>query len=237
MAGSCIFCGSKADSREHAIPKWIGKRFNMRLKELRPVYMLHVEPRRQPVIFGSHRERIFCKGCNAHFKHLEDQAIPVVEWIARGRSIKLGPHEQDVLARWGAKTGYALIAAETEMRDLVPMEHTLILREEGQVHPLTWVGYASWLGRTFKFGGGQSLKTPEERTVRAYGAILTWANLALKVFGVYEPVPKHELFYDTNALKQVSPPLDRDISWPLFPAAGDRNIQTMAELPPLTPTE
>jgi hypothetical protein len=199
--------------------------------------MLNVEPRKQPVIFGTHRERILCKECNHHFKHLEDDAIPVIEWMARGRSIKLGEDEQDVLARWGAKTGYALIAAEKDLRDLVPMEHTRMLREEGKVHPLTWVGYCSWIGTTFKFGGDQSLKTREERTIRAYGAILTFAKLALKVFGIYEPVPRHDLLYDTDALKQVTPPLDRHISWPLFPAAGDSNIQTMAELPTLTPTK
>jgi hypothetical protein len=100
----CIFCDEKANSREHAIPKWIGKRLHMRLIEMRPVYQLNIQPRKQPIIFGSHRERIFCKGCNAHFKHLEDEAADLVEWMARGRPIVLGAQEQDLLAQWGAKT-------------------------------------------------------------------------------------------------------------------------------------
>jgi hypothetical protein len=155
--------------------------------------------------------------------------------MARGRPITLGPDEQDVLARWGAKTGYTLVAAEKEMRNLIPMEHARMLRDEGKVHPLTWVGYASWGGRPHKFGGDQSIELTEERTIRAHHAILTFANLALKVFGLSEPVPDHVLSFDTASLKQVFPPLDRPIAWPLFPAAQDGNIQRMAELPPLTP--
>lgn len=236
----CVFCGAKANSREHAIPKWIGKRFpHLRYKELRTVYTFNVQhPRKQPVIFGSHRERIFCKNCNAHFKHLEDEAIPLVEWMARAKPIILGDAEQDVLARWGAKTGYALVAAERDTRDLVPLEHTKTLRFGGVVHPLTWVGYASWRGRAHKFAGDHqldSLKPLQPGSLRAYGAILTFEHLALKVFGLYERAPRHAVHFDTASLKQVFPALDRQIAWPLFPAAGDSNLQGMAELPPLTP--
>jgi hypothetical protein len=234
----CIFCDAKANSREHAIPAWIGKRFGMRAVKLSPIYTFNLQHlRKQPVVFGSHRERICCKGCNEHFKYLEDDAIPVVEWMARGKSITLGTAEQDVLARWGAKTGYALIAAEKDFRELLPVEHRRMLRDEGKVHPLTWVGYASWNGSAHKHGGDHSLSgRPEEPTVRSYGAILTFAQLAFKVFGLYAPVPRHTLLFDTASLKQVHPPLDRPIAWPLWPPASDANIQSMAELPTITPT-
>lgn len=231
----CIFCDDKANSREHAIPKWIAKRFNMRAVEMNPVYVLNIKPRKQPVRFGSHRERIFCKACNKHFKDLEDEVIPTLEWMARGRPIVLGQQEQDVLARWGAKTGFALVAAEKELRELVPVEHRRMLRYENKVHPLMWVGYSSWLGRAQKFGGDHSIQMPEERTIRSYGALLTFQKIALKVFGFYEAVPRHRIDYDTASLKQVAPRLDRQITWPLFPAAGDTNTQRMAELVPLTP--
>jgi hypothetical protein len=233
----CIFCGEKANSREHTIPKWIGKRFGIRAIELRPAYTLNITPyRHRPIRFGSHRRRIFCAECNAHFKHLEDEAIPIIEAMGRGRSLVLGPTEQEIIARWGAKTGYALIAAEKDLRGLVPTEHTRILREQGQVHPLTWVGYASWEGHTHVFGGDHGIKIDEGRVIRVYGAILTFAQLALKVFGLYEAVPHHIVLFDTENLKQVSPRLDRRIVWPLWPAAQDGNLQQMAQLPPLTPT-
>lgn len=176
----CIFCGDKANSREHAIPKWIGRRLHIKDVELRPAYVLNIDPGHQPVRVGSHRRRIFCAECNGHFKHLEDEAIPVVEWIARGKPISLGETEQDILARWGAKTGYAIISAQKEMRSLVPDEHTRRLRYEGTVHPLTWVGYASWHGHTHVFGGDHAAST-EGGTIRAYGVALCIGQMALKV--------------------------------------------------------
>jgi hypothetical protein len=232
------FCGEKADSHEHAIPKWIGKRLGLRAVALHPVVAMRTKPRKQPVRFGSHRERILCSGCNAHFKFLEDEAIPVVEWMARGRAATLGAHEQDVLARWGAKTGYALIAADRDFGDLVPAEHTHQLREQGSVHPLTWVGYASWGGRALKLTADHSAETPRGGTVKvqAYGSILCFAKVALKVFGVVDPVPGHVLRFDTASLRQVFPALYRTVSWPLAPVAQDGNIEDMAMLPPLTPT-
>ena len=117
----CIFCGERANSREHAIPRWIGKRLGMRSIELEALYSFNAPIRRkQPIMFGSHRERIFCEACNKHFKHLEDEACNLVEWMARGQSLALGTSEQDVLARWGAKTGYALFGADQNFRSLLP---------------------------------------------------------------------------------------------------------------------
>jgi hypothetical protein len=236
VARLCIFCGAKANSREHAIPKWIAKRFGMRGVMMHPVVMLNITPRKQPVSFGSHRERIFCSDCNTHFKSLEDEVIPILEAMGRGKPILLGETEQDVLGRWGAKTGYALVAAEKDLRELIPVEHRRMLREQNTVHPLTWIGYASWLGSAQKFGGDHSIQTPQERTIRAYGAILTFQKVALKMFGFYEPVPEHVIAFDTDSLKQIVPRLDREVAWPLFPAAGNRNTQSLAELVPLTPT-
>jgi hypothetical protein len=138
----CIFCGAKANSREHAIPKWIGKRFHLKQEDLEIVLARDAEPRRkQPIKVGSHRERIFCTPCNQHFGALEDEAVTLVEWMARGRPIRLGRGEQDLLARWGAKTGYALLAAASdEFIEAVPFEHRRLLREEGVVHHNTWIG-------------------------------------------------------------------------------------------------
>lgn len=100
-----------------------------------------------------------------------------------------------------------------------------------------WVGKRFGMSVAHKFAGDQSLVTPEKRTIGAYHAMVMFAGLALKVFGVYEPVPRHRLHFDTESLKQVSPRIERSISWPLFPPAGDSNVKYMAELPPLTPDD
>jgi hypothetical protein len=224
----CIFCESKADSREHAIPKWVAKRF----PELRAVELYHLPEstisttRRQPIRFSTHRERIFCKGCNKHFKHLEDDALHIIEWMARGRAVQLNDDEQRLVAAWGAKTGYALIAAEKEHHELVPRSHMAWLRQHGSPHEDSYVGYGSWNVRAFKGINSQELRSPDndEIAYRAYSVVLTFAKLALKVFGLVDsPIPDHHLGYDRPLLRQVWPPLDRSLVWPT-PSIGHAQI-------------
>ena len=71
----CIFCDHKANSREHAIPKWMSKQLG--IKALMPVTAGNATPRKQPISFASHRKHIFCKGCNKHFKQVTCQAPPL----------------------------------------------------------------------------------------------------------------------------------------------------------------
>lgn len=224
----CIFCEAKADSREHAIPAWVGKRLGIRKEELRMVLARDAAPRRkQPIVFGSHRERIFCSSCNKHFKALEDEAIPLVEWMARGRSLRLGPAEQDLLGLWGAKTGFALLAAASdEFGKAVPLEHRKQLRFSGTVHPHTWVGYGSWSGYINRVATTDVLEAPEQGTApQSYLVILTFAQLALQVFGVDELPPGRALGLNHRNLKQVSPRSTREIAWPTSPSLGDPDIQ------------
>jgi hypothetical protein len=215
----CIFCESKANSREHAIPRWVGRRF----PELRAVELYHMREstipttRRQPIRFATHRERIFCTSCNEHFSHLEEEAIEIIEWMARGRAVQLGNDEQRLIAAWGAKTGYALIAAEREHHDLVPRNHMAWLRQEGSPHTDSYVGYGSWDGRAFKAINRQELRSPEDddSVYRAYSVVLTFAKLTLKVYGLVDtPIPHHHIGYDSRWLRQVWPSLDRPLAWP-----------------------
>lgn len=236
----CIFCGAKANSREHAIPKWVAKRLGLKGIQLHHREVSTIATRRkQPISFASHRERIFCKGCNAHFKHLEDEAIPLIEWMAKGRSVILGKHEQDLLARWGAKTGFALMAAEKEFRDFVPREHMSWLRQKDEPHPLNWVAYSSWDGHIFKANNDQSVTSPIlDRPYRAYTEVLTFARIAFKLFGLFESPPGVRIEGDWPGLRQVWPPLGRTISWPLTGprtrAAGDDDWEDLVTVLPLT---
>jgi hypothetical protein len=71
---------------------------------------------------------------------------------------------------------------------------------------------------------------------RAYFALFTWAQLALKLFGfIHYPIPGHVMDGDRTSLKQVWPDMKYDIVWPPFPAAGDRNLKGLIEFLPLSP--
>lgn len=233
---ACIFCGAKADSREHAIPKWISKRLGLR-GMMYPTLVERAQPRRHPISFASHRERIFCAGCNRHFKDLEDEAVDLITWMAKGRAATLGRMEQAVLARWGAKTGYALLAAERDTRHAVPIEHRRMLRDQDIVHPNTWVAYRSWRGQVHKVTMGDGLidATYEggPQGLRTYRATLTFGQLALGIFGVADLIPEGLVLGWYDVIGQVAPALERDLVWPMMPPAQDENLRTMVEWVPL----
>lgn len=237
----CVFCGEKANSREHAIPAWVGRRFDLRKIELHDRSAeIGQEPsgRKQPIMFGSHRERIFCKDCNKHFKQLEDEAADLVEWMARGRSITLGPTEQDVLARWGAKTGYALIAAERNFRDLVPRDHMAFLRIQDEPHALSWVAYGSWDGAAHKLvGENQAVAGPSGGPIRAhriYHAQLSFGQLLPKFAGFFRPLaPPLRVGFDAPMLRQVWPRVDHQNKWPTTPPFSEGDWETLGQVGPV----
>lgn len=228
----CIFCGRRANSREHAIPAWIGRRLGLRHEELRLILKGDAEPRRrQPIRFGSHRERVFCKECNTHFKHLEDEAADLITWMAQGRSVRLGTDEQDVLGRWGAKTGYALLAAAGEkFVSPVPFEDRKMLRKEALVSPRTSVGYGSWDGPIDRIVMVDLFKgRGDERPPRSYLVILTFKQLALRVIGVDELRPGRSFTLDTKNLKQVTPRVHSHVAWPMAPPLTRRHTQEIVD--------
>ena len=235
---TCIFCGEKANSREHAIPKWLSKRFGLEGIMLHSAESSGVQaPRKQPISFASHRARIMCSDCNTHFKHLEDSAIPIIEPMARGQQIVLGDTERKIAAVWGAKTGIALISAERWLRELVPIEHRLTIRQLGEVPESIWVSYTPWQGAMHAYVGDhtfldQTVDPP--RPYRAYGAVLIFAHLALKVLGlVHFPLANQIIEGDMPSIKQVWPDKGYPIRWPPPVPAKEGNFQTLIDFVPL----
>lgn len=138
----CIFCGAKANSREHVIPAWIAKRLGVK-EYLAPgdTVVAGGTPRKQPVSFASYRARIFCSDCNTHFKHLEDAVIPLLVPMAKGLTLSLDQTSQALLALWADKTAMALIAADPSQEDVVPLDRHRAVRE-GRVAENTWVAFS-----------------------------------------------------------------------------------------------
>jgi hypothetical protein len=232
----CIFCGAKANSREHAIPKWMAKRFALRGRFLHVAESIGgVQPRKHGISLASHRRRIFCQGCQTHFKHLEDAVIPFLAPMGLGTAVTLTAERQRLLAAWGAKTAYALISTERGMEDLAPKDHRYYLREHGMPATEVYVAYAPWAGTNHLHVGehelqGSSVYPPE----RMYGAVLAIAQLVLKVFGITETrVPTSVFSGERPSLKQVWPPLDRLIHWPPPHAFGDRHLGQLIRFVPV----
>jgi hypothetical protein len=233
----CIYCGERANSRQHAIPAWLARRFGLKGLLLQAGSSTGlVYPIRQPVSFANHRGRITCAECNTFFKHLEDKVADTIEWMARGRSIRLDTEQVALIGIWGAKTGIELIAIHPDFRELVPQEHRRALRYQEQPHDDCWVGYCSWTGRYAKFVGHQGLGITDadgvERLHSCYSAVFTFEKLALKLTGLIDPAPGYGPSWDNQSLRQTWPPRHLSLDWPLFPAAGDANFNNLCMLPP-----
>ena len=145
---ACIFCDAKADSYEHVIPAWISKRLGIKafLSAEDAFVTDERRRRRQPISFASYRARVFCSGCNEHFKHLEDDVIPLLVAMARGRTLSLDQTSQTLLARWAHKTAIALIAAASDSRHPVPEQHLTAVRTVGVPGDHCRVSFFSWRG-------------------------------------------------------------------------------------------
>ena len=234
----CIFCGKKADSREHAIPAWMSRRLGIKAF-LHTVVWENITPRKQPISFASHRARIFCAGCNHHFKHLEDAAIPLLVPMAKGRALVLGPESQQLLALWAAKTGVALIAATAvELRDFVPVEHRRTIREEELPPKDFWVGYLPWNGTLHVSAGDHAVVDHDVRPAsqfQAYGAVFTFSKLAFKIVGFLDPLPDtYRIDGDRPSIKQFWPQQAQSIEWPPWgPPAGNGNMSGVIAFAPI----
>jgi len=217
----CVFCDAKATSREHAIPKWIGKRLG--IKDFLAGGHLGRQSRKQPISFRSYRARVFCKPCNTHFKHLEDAVIPLLEPMARGRALGLGSDSQALLALWAAKTAIALIAANNvenppEATVVVPKDHRIAVRESGRPSDRVWVGFVPWRGTPI-ISTGEAVVG--ERTqagltdLEGYVVVLAFASIAFKVAGFTRPVPATHVIRGWNpSIRQFWPLTGATVTWP-----------------------
>jgi hypothetical protein len=226
----CIFCSAPADSKEHAVPAWISKRLNIRTFLTQTSTGGNVSPRTQPISFASHRVRIFCTGCNTHFKHLEDAVIPLLVPMARGRHLVLDPRSQQLLGLWATKTAMALIAATDGPEDAVPNQHRRAVRDNAEVPDGVWVGFFPWRGEpTIAAGRFVSADGPQKT---AYGAVLAFAGVGFTVKGFERPDPPEALDGDVPPFRQFWPPRSSLIEWP-SPVVAERTfLPALMNFPP-----
>src|SRR4051812_49198303 len=108
MAAPCIFCGKPSTTKEHCIPAWIAKRFELEDVRLEEVWSVGVSHRRQPISYKSYRKRFFCGDCQSHFKRVEDRTIPLLEALERREGCEFTDADRSTLAELGAKTAMSL---------------------------------------------------------------------------------------------------------------------------------
>jgi hypothetical protein len=224
---TCVFCEAKADSYEHVIPAWVSKRLGVKTFLSADAAFVTDEAtrRRQPISFASYRARVFCSGCNEHFKHLEDAVIPLLVPMARGRTLSLDQNTLTLLALWAHKTAIAMVAAEADSSYPVPEQHLTAVRRTGVPGDHCRVDFFSWRG-------GPVLGTAHAELVRrggpappvqGYVAFLAFAQLGFRVIGFEGPLPAepHRATVLPELL-QLWPHKGRLMTWP--PPPTDNRI-------------
>lgn len=234
----CIFCGARANSREHAVPAWIAKRLGVRdFLDPQTALTHKIAPRKQPISFASHRARIFCVGCNTRFKHLEDAVIPLLVPMAQGRIVSLGTEPQGLLAEWAAKTAVALIAATSpELREAVPAEHRRCIREDARPFGESWIGFFPWRGNALIAGGVGVVAAGEGASYDAYLSVLAFAKIGFVVTGFMKALsPIDALDGDKPSLIRFWPAGGGLVHWPPVgpPLRPGDDVATLLSTAPL----
>lgn len=201
-----------------------------------------VKPRQQRISFASFRAKIFCSDCNAHFKDLEDAAIPLLEPMARGWPTGLGFKSQKTVALWGAKTAIALIAAATpEITEVIPAHHRQAIRNLGHPPDDMWIAYGRWEDHPYIWTGDALLDTSEEEgrgpddSLHSYTALLGFGQLCLKAVGFTTEIPPVAVLgADFPSLARVWPRRENILDWPLdAPDVTSGDAWVLANLNPL----
>ena len=229
---ACIFCGKPANSYEHAIPRWIAKQLKIKTFLSATSTGGSVTPGKQPISFAGHRARIFCGECNTHFKHLEDEVIPLLVPMARGFHLALDLQTQGLLALWATKTAMALLAASDGLQDSVPVAHRRSVRDDAVVPDTVWVGFFVWRGDpTLAVGRFVSV---DEMQNNAYLALLTFAGVGFSVVGFDRLLAQQAIDGDIPPFRQFWPPRTPLIHWPSTAAADRELVPALMRFVPLS---
>jgi hypothetical protein len=205
---------------------------------------LDVPPRDERISFKSFRGKIFCQACNAHFKDLEDAAIPLLEHMALGWPVGLGLRSQRTLALWAAKTSVALLALiAPEIVAVIPMDHRRSIRYDGVPPDELWIAYLRWADTAneayiWVSQGGVSDRdegAPED-PIHTYHVIFAFRELAFMSVGFARPLPAVAApRRDTKPMPRFWPPRGDILDWPPSnqPAAERSDIDELVMFNPL----
>ena len=224
-----------ASTKEHIIPKWLAKEFDLRDAFLGPTTEDARRARKQNISFKSHRKRFFCEGCQKHFKLLEDAAKPLIAPMGHARQVGLSADDQRLVARWAAKTGFGLIASEPGAEETVPEWQRHCLRQTDHPPEGVWVGIARYQGgaqKDVRVNLEEATSNGEHKSRSLYSGWLSFASIGFKTFGVDEAWPD-DRWSQHRGITQIWPLVSDTVEWPPDVGVRARGITAAQNLIPL----
>jgi hypothetical protein len=190
------------------------------LGETQPVDRLHesIEERiseRSELSLGEYSARSLCRSCAGVLEELDAQARLLLAPMIASRRREYDAAEQRVLAAWGARQAYAVLAAEGKGEG-VPPWHRQALRRGGEPHEDVFVGYGRY--RRDHVGVlAARLLVPlgeDREDVEAYSVLCVFGRMALKVFGVHRRPASTRVKPPEGEIVRVWPAPGGVVGWP-----------------------
>jgi hypothetical protein len=217
---TCIFCSAPSTSREHALPEWIANRFGLRGGYLEERVSLGLVPNKQKPSIASYRRKMVCECCQRHFMLLENQVCDLLDSMGHGEQENcIAAETQLVLARWAAKTAYAILGFNRVV-ERTPRSHRVYLRQTGTPVGNVYVGIGRQpemdvrvVIRGAHLGGSGRSEQPT-----SYDVVFSFGVILFKVFSVYPPDTHDAFAIHEKGLVHIWPPSNRPLVWPTKPA-------------------
>lgn len=215
---TCIFCGLRADTREHLFPDWVNRIVaeTSFLGQFLVVTDEGMKRRRYDTNQAANLEaRIVCHRCNhGWMSDLETEAATLLKPMALGEQTKLTTPEQLVVAQWAAKTamvgewimGYRPLVFSQEDREMVRTERRPPARARVCI-----AAYSRDIPTATRFvRAGVTAQDQNAPPMDVYIHTIQILHVILQVRGTHSfPAT------DNRSLDRIAEP--RDIEIPLFP--------------------
>jgi hypothetical protein len=190
------------------------------LGDVQPVDRLHESieasiSERAELELREYAARSLCKSCAAAMEKLDADARLLLATMIASKRRDYDAGEQRVLAAWGARQAYAVLAVEGKSEG-VPPWHREALRKGGVPHDDVFVGY----GRYRKDHIGvlaARLLVPlgaDREEVEAYSVLCVFGRMALKVFGIHRRPESTRVKPPEGEIVRVWPSHAEVVGWP-----------------------
>jgi hypothetical protein len=162
--------------------------------------------------------RVLCRHCAGWASELDAGAIPLLRPMVGSEGRAYGPEEHPLLAAWGARAAYAILAVERKSQG-VPKPHRRTLRQRGEPHPDVYVGFGRYgANHIGVLAARLSVRLGDDGDagdVEAYSVLAVFGHMAVKVFGVHRRSEEVRTRSPQGQMIQVwPPPGDGSLSWP-----------------------
>ncbi len=171
---------------------------------------------RAELALAEYSARSLCRSCADVVAVLDEQARPLLLTMIESGAARYDADEQRLLAAWGARAAYAILAAERKAPG-VPKPHRRSVRERGEPHQNVFVGYGRYRGNDIGVLAGRLrvfLGEGEGGQVEGYSVLAVFGHMALRVFGVHKRLENTRVKPPEGQLVRVWPSHASEISWP-----------------------